>query len=267
MRVLRVEMDGVTTSFRHPHFLIGRQPSYALPPPATILGHVASALGEWPAPGDLRFAYSFQCAGKVDDLENIYATEIGGSVPREDRARWPYPVNVAGTMNPVPREILFQPHLTLYLNAPVMLDRLYAAFREPRYLVVLGRSQDLACYRSVEIIETEDRDAGYLQGTLVHWGDRQRFRLGAGMVMPRFIDPEDRRRVIWSPYLLLEGRAFLTPPDQSEPGAEWVAARADERFVVDPESPPTRRGLRRILNWHSFTADEDSVHDVHAQNR
>jgi CRISPR-associated protein Cas5t len=262
MQVLRVEMDGVTTSFRHPHFLIGRQPSYALPPPATILGHIASALGEWPAPEGLRFAYSFQSAGRVDDLENIYATEIGGSIPRG--VNWPYPVNVTGTMNPVPREILFQPHLTLYVDAPLMLDQLYAAFREPRYMVVLGRSQDLACYRSVDIIDAEEREAGYLQGTLVHWHERQRFRQGAGMIMPRFIDPENRRRVIWSPYLLLEGRAFITPADQAEAGTEWVPARPGERFTVDPESPVKWKGLRRILNWHVFTADEDSVHDLPA---
>jgi len=267
MRVLRVQMDGITTSFRHPHFLIGRQPSYALPPPATILGHIASALGSWLAPDAIRFAYSFESAGRVDDLENIYATEIGGSVPREDKARWPHPVNVTGTMNPVPRELIFRPRLTLYLDAPEMLDTLYQAFKEPRYVVVLGRSQDLASYRSVQLVETEEDRAGYLQGTLIGWGQRKRFRVGTGMVMPRYIDPDNRRRVIWAPYLLLEETVFLAPAEQTEPGSAWVATLPGEEFTVDPTSPPSKRGFRRILHWHSFTADEDSVHDFTAEHR
>lgn len=262
MRVLRIEMDGVTTSFRHPHFLIGRQPSYPLPPPATILGHIASALGSWPTPDAIQFAYSFRSVGKVDDLENIYATEIGGSVPREAKDRWPYPVNITATMNPVPRELIFRPHLTLYLDAPDMLDALYEAFRQPRYMVVLGRSQDLASYRSVELIETAEDERGYLDGTLIRWRERQRFRVGAGMVMPRYIDPDDRRRVIWSPYLIVEAAALVAPVGQAESGSAWVAAEPGERFSVDPESPERAGDFRRILHWHSFLADEDSVHDI-----
>lgn len=50
MQVLKIVLEGVTTSFRYPHFMLGVQPSFPPPPPATIYGHVCSALGEWVAP-------------------------------------------------------------------------------------------------------------------------------------------------------------------------------------------------------------------------
>ena len=45
MRVLRVLIEAPVTSFRYPHFLIGRQITYDMPPPSTIYGHVMSAVG------------------------------------------------------------------------------------------------------------------------------------------------------------------------------------------------------------------------------
>ena len=50
MRVLKVTLEGITTSFRYPHFMVNVQPSYRMPPPATIYGHICSALGEWVSP-------------------------------------------------------------------------------------------------------------------------------------------------------------------------------------------------------------------------
>lgn len=255
MDVLRVELDGVTTSFRFPHFLVGRQPTFPLPPPATILGHVASALGEYPDHHTLRFAYSFTAAGRVDDVETAHITEVGGAVPREDKGRFPYPVNVTATPGPLLRELLVQPHLVLYLDAPGELERFYRAFREPRYMVVLGRSQDLASYRRVEVIQTELRPAGYVEGTLLPQTERQRFRAAVPMIMPRYIDPDNRRRVDWQSYLVLTGHCFVTP-DADGYSANRARARAGEMFDVDPQSPARRdpRGnvYQRILYWHRF---------------
>jgi CRISPR-associated protein Cas5t len=255
MEVLRVELDGVTTSFRFPHFLVGRQPTFPLPPPATILGHIASALGEYPDHRALRFAYSFTAAGRVDDVETAHITEVGGAVPREDKGRFPYPVNVTATPGPLLRELLVQPHLVLYLDAPGELERFYRAFREPRYMVVLGRSQDLASYRRVEVIQTELRPAGYVEGTLLPQTERPRFRAAVPMIMPRYIDPDNRRRVDWQSYLVLTAHCFVTPDVDGE-NANRARARAGETFDVDPQSPARRdrqgNVYQRILYWHRF---------------
>ncbi len=256
MEVLRVELDGVTTSFRFPHFLVGRQPSFPLPPPATILGHIASALGEYPDHRALRFAYSFSAAGRVDDMETAHITEVGGGVPREDRASFPYPVNVTATTGPLLRELLVQPHMVLYIDAPGQLETFYRAFREPRYMVILGRSQDLASYRRVDIVQTERRASGYVEGTLLPQSERDRFRAAVPMIMPRFIDPDDRRRLDWQSYAVLTGHSFVVPPGQDTDIANRIPARADETFDVDPESPMRRdrqgNSYQRIIYWHRF---------------
>lgn len=70
MRVLKVVAEGVTTSFRYPHFIQQVQPTFPMPPPATIYGHIASALGEWFDPTGVQFAYHFTYAAKIRELEH-----------------------------------------------------------------------------------------------------------------------------------------------------------------------------------------------------
>ncbi len=228
MRVLRVEAEGITTSFRYPHFLVGRQPSFRMPPPATIYGHICSAVGDLLDPTALRFAYIFRHGGVIDDLETLHIASIGrGSMPN-DRS---LPKNLDVTTNPVPRELLIFPKLTLYLDAPALLDQLASAFRQPRYAVVLGRSQDLMSYRQVEIVEVDEEEGAYFEATLLPWSYRPRTRAGIGVTMPRFIDPNDRRRVTWSPFLVLEERVRLARADESDPSGKQMMQRttAEER--------------------------------------
>ena len=46
MRVLKIVAEVSITSFRRPHFMWGIQPTFRMPPPATIYGHICSALGD-----------------------------------------------------------------------------------------------------------------------------------------------------------------------------------------------------------------------------
>lgn len=252
MQALHIEMDGLTTSFRLPHIHVGRQVTYRLPPPSTILGQIAAALGGWPDRRRLSFAYSFRALARLDDVEATWVTEVGGAVPTGDKLRFPHRVNVSATMNPYKRKILYGPHLDLYLQTSDGLDDLFQAFRSPRYMVLLGRSQDLAGYRRVELIESEQASEGYVEGALLPIAEGSRFPTAFPMTMPRFIDPEDRRRVDWAPYLLLEGRATIKT--NNEPGPARALAHFGERFDIDPGSPQLD-GLHRILVWHHFTEE------------
>ena len=67
MDVLKIVAEGVTTSFRYPHFTLGIQPTFDMPPPATIYGHICSAVGEWLDPDGLQFAYHFTAEAKAND--------------------------------------------------------------------------------------------------------------------------------------------------------------------------------------------------------
>ena len=76
MRVLKVVAEGITTSFRYPHFMQQIHPTFPMPPPATIYGHICSALGEWVSPEGVRFAYHFTHDGEVEDLEHIIVLSV-----------------------------------------------------------------------------------------------------------------------------------------------------------------------------------------------
>src|ERR1039458_9248652 len=76
--VLRISVEAPVTSFRYPHFLVGRQPSYSMPPPSTIYGHIGSALGELPDPGSFQFGYDFRFSGHSSDLEHQHIITAGG---------------------------------------------------------------------------------------------------------------------------------------------------------------------------------------------
>lgn len=255
MRAIRVEAEGLTTSFRYPHFLVGRQPTFRMPPPATIYGHICSAVGEHLAPEGMRFGYVFRTGGSGDDLELLHMATVGKGRIKELGG---IVKNLDVTTNVLPREILFQPRLTLYVTADdSQLASLWQAFREPRYAVTLGRSQDLMAYRRVDLVDLHEEQHAYLEATLLPWSFRPRTTDGIGVTMPRFIDPHDRRNVTWSPFVILEGRSRIDKTVGALPGARRIARMSDdERWWVDPDSPDDL-GDHRAVIWHSFLAEQD----------
>lgn len=232
MRVVRVELVGLTTSFRYPFFVVGRQPTYDMPPPATIYGHICSAAGELLDPRSLSFAYCFTYAARASDLEHIHMVGPAGGTMTRPGATERLPKVMEGAVNPLSRDFFFQPRLTLYV-APPELER---SFRSPRYPVVLGRSQDLAGYESVAVIELERASRAYYEHTLlpVTLGTVAQ---GIGITMPRFMDPERGRAPTFGQYIMLPRRIRAD---------EAAALSPDGMHWVDPDSKEidgARRGL------------------------
>jgi CRISPR-associated protein Cas5t len=255
MQVLKVELEGLTTSFRYPHFLVGRQPSFPMPPPATIYGHIASALGAYPNPESFRFAYTFTHSGTVDDYEHTWLIKVDRSA-----RGWQHPANISANMNPTLRQIFYAPKLTLYLETE-NLDKWYQAFLEPRYPVALGRSQDLASYQNVEVLKLETSDTGYYDHTLLPWSYRPRVRVGQGILMPRIISAENRRDVTWARFVSLENRIFHPRVGEKSLPSEVMTVTANaEPVLIDPTSP-VHRERQRILVWHSLTGLESETLD------
>lgn len=251
MQVLRVVLEGTTTSFRYPHFMVGRQPSYSLPPPATIYGHISSALGDWPARNEFRFAYSFTCEGVGDDLESVHIAELKpGWLNRAAGITR----NLEATVNPLPRQILLKPKLSLYLDTPHLAEW-YEAFRAPRYPVLLGRSQDLASYVSVEKVELMESESGYFEGTLLPTEYRQRTYAGVLTNMPLYINPKNRRQVDWAMFLALDSQVrFSQELPERLKGNSVFCPPENGPTLIDLTSP-TWRGLQRGIIWHSFAGE------------
>ena len=242
MRVLKIIAEGLTTSFRYPHFMQQIHPTYHMPPPATIYGHIASALGEWFDPTGVQFAYHFTYQGKVKDMEHIIV--LKGSTGKLSGTK--IPKVLEGKVNPFKRELLFQPRLTLYINRPEW----ETAFRSPHYAVVLGRSQDLFTYTDVNVIDLATSDRAYFEHTLIPHRMATRVQRGVTVLMPRYLDYARNRAPLFSRYTLLAQRV------RTDDAGFYSFGKAEtEPYWTDPTAPQDK-GMPLGLMFHSFTGDD-----------
>ena len=246
MEVLKITVEGLTTSFRYPHFMLGIQPTYQAPPPATIYGHICSALGEWVPPAGLLFAYHFTYHGHADDAEPVPVLQppesARGKLPGTDWHR-----AMDGNISPFKRAILYRPRLVLYLNRPEWLN----AFRSPRYAVALGRSQDLCMYTDVSVVSLAPADAAYFEHTLAPYDFTMHCCRGYAVLMPRWLDYRHRRRPTFDRYVVLRQRVHTADGD------DYVHL-GTERYWTDPATPADR-GAHLGLLFHSFNGGADAA--------
>lgn len=243
MRVLKIVVEGITTSFRYPHFMLSVQPGFAMPPPATIYGHICSTVGEWVDPTGLAFAYHFTAEGSTMDMEHIHVLYASSGKLRGTTT----PKVLEGNVNPFSREMLFRPRMVLYLNRPDW----ESAFRHPRYPVVLGRSQDLCSYTSITQVDLIQSDQVYLEHTLLPYGMAARTSVGVVTLMPRWLDYNRNRQPTFARYLLLQRRIRsreLLQFGTQEPVTYWADPTA--RYVND---------MPLGLVFHSFTGETDEA--------
>ncbi|NJO85233.1 MAG: CRISPR-associated protein Cas5, partial [Blastochloris sp.] len=223
--------------------MLSVQPSFSLPPPATIYGHMCSTLGEWIDPEGVQFAYHFTSAGSGDDMEHIHVLSAStGKLPGTK-----VPKVLEGNINPFSRQILLHPRLVLYINRPEWLE----AFRHPRYPVVLGRSQDLACYTSVTVVELEQHPQVYFEHTLLPYQMAVQTSVGVVSLMPRWLNYWQNRQPTFARYILLQQRVMSK--DFQRFGADQP-----EPYWADPTAPQVR-GTPLGLWWHTFTGGSDEA--------
>lgn len=206
MQALRLMVAGPVTSFRHPHFLHGVQPSYDMPPPATLYGHICSALGTRIAPDACRIAFHFTSAGRWLDYEHTHL--FGGNKPK---------------LSPFERELLFQPRLLLYIDRPDWVEY----FRYPRYPVTLGRSQDLMVYEHVDVVTLYPAVDTYISQTILPRDDADDLHQQVTLTLPRYVDAD--RRPNWARYAQV-----------------GIPQPYDRPAWVDPDQPRWRDRMRVV---------------------
>lgn len=152
IRAVRIVLTAYTASFRVPHF-VGHQLTLPVPPLSTIFGLLSAAAGRWVMPKEVEWlAYRCTYESKGTDLEAIFTVER----PRpNESARFV-------TRNVIQREFLSMPNLTLYLP-----PKWESAFRQPRYSLLLGRTQDLASVMSISLTELQPINSGLVNGVLL----------------------------------------------------------------------------------------------------
>ena len=134
----------------------------------------------------------------------------------------------------------------LYLNRPEWK----AAFRSPRYAVVLGRSQDLFIYTSVNVVELVRAKHAYFEHTLAPY--RMALQTGRGYVvlMPRFLDYANGRTPTFARYVVLNRRVH------SSDFLHFAGLTTEAEFWVDPSSPEDN-GAHLGLAFHTFVGKYD----------
>jgi CRISPR-associated protein Cas5t len=228
MRALKIVAEGLTTSFRYPHFVQGVHPTFRMPPPATIYGHICSAVGDYIDPRRTRFAYHFQYEAEFSDYEHLHF------------------FGKEAKMNPFRRAQLFRPRLTLYLD-DLSLE---GAFRSPRYPVALGRAQDLMTYTHVQVVELTEAERAYFDGTLLSLADAPfiggRFY---AVTMPRFLD--ERREAEWGQYAILPHSD--KPPVYPPLNGFNVGSPSFDLLVDAEEKIAYPADTYRGVVWHTWT--------------
>ena len=250
MRALKVVSEAVTASFRYPHVQIGKLPTYEVPPPATIYGHIAGVLGEWFQPEGLEFAYVFEHRGRATDLETGQPLERGAGKPTLKKHGWDFPVNVVCEPNPQRREFLLRPRLTLYLRgSDDVLARLQESFLSPFYAYILGRSQDLATCLNAAIVELGESDQAFFSHTILPYTWRPWVSPGTTVHLPKAINYYRRREPQFDVYLQVLWPALKLYPGSGDTiSREHLPAKFDVDNADQREFAQTRlsRGLAFI---------------------
>jgi CRISPR-associated protein Cas5t len=209
-RALEIVVSTPVVSFRDPLYA-GVQVGLPCPPPSTVGGFLAAAVGGWHRmPPQTRFAITFTAAGSGTDLETYH--------PLDGRGR---------PSDPVPKEREFLAAATLRIWLTGGLDLWERALRRPVWPLRFGRSQDLASARTRHV-ELADGGTGLQRQALV---PAEATVQGTLMRLPTAIT-EDRSRTRWDAY-----RYAKTGADQAPVPADYVTSGGQALFLLPPPHP------------------------------
>jgi CRISPR-associated protein Cas5t len=145
MKALAVQVRAPVASFRRPldHTY---QRTLPLPPPTTVIGLAAAALG----------ISTRELWDSSSPLRAVRVQVLAQNIPARATDLWTLLKIKSGKMerSPYLRELLFNAQFTLLYQADeLLLDRLQQAFWQPVYPLSLGREDELIQVESCEIID------------------------------------------------------------------------------------------------------------------
>jgi CRISPR-associated protein Cas5t len=265
LTVAKITIEAPVASFRYPHFLVGRQPTYDMPPPSTIYGHIASAMGELPDPRMMRFGYHFTAVSRAKDLEHQHIIWQGSpdKLSPEESAKFKvwhkaHSLALAAAVQPTLHDFLFGCRLVLYVDPPAVAE----AFADPVFCTNFGRSQDLAKIEKVETINLVEAEGAYIESTLLPFRPmRTRTGYGVTALMPRYIGPPPEREPEFDTYIVLHEMIFAGKVDDtviarnSSKRLINTLGQPKEMWLVDPDSPGIA-SVHRAVIFHRFVTEQ-----------
>ena len=122
MKLYRVLISSITSSFRYPNMMSSHQLSIKAVPYTTIQGLIGSASGSTDMKG-VKFSYLFRYESSFFDIETIYKikkkkdkVEGFSYDPKAKAKRYLAQDGLFPTTAPFKREILYQTYLTVYFT-------------------------------------------------------------------------------------------------------------------------------------------------------
>lgn len=209
MKLYRVLISSLTSSFRYPNMMSSHQLSVKAVPYSTIQGLIGSATGSMNI-DNLKFSYLFRYESKFFDIETIYKiTSKNGKIqgylykPKPKNKKYLAQDGLYPTAAPFKREVLYENYLTLYLDNEDIAN----SFKSPHFQLLLGRSSDLA--KVVDIQEVSKKikkiDSVNLNGTILPFNE---YRLpGEIYTMPKYFDTTNNIREAKEiqPFVIFDG--------------------------------------------------------------
>lgn len=182
MKVLRVQFNGFSASFRIPFAITGVQVSLPLPSYPNILGIISCCAGRNIETDDTLIGFEFEYQSKALDMERFNRWDFNLGKPK--------PQSKGPAVRK--REFLINPSLTLYLSN---LD-FSNCFRFPNGIPTLGRSQDLAWIECIDQIELKPTQSGKIGGTLIPSNKfNQKLINGFIIRLPEYMEYDEEKRL------------------------------------------------------------------------
>ncbi|MFX4230897.1 type I-B CRISPR-associated protein Cas5b [Aliarcobacter butzleri] len=215
MKLYRVLISSITSSFRYPNMMSSHQLSIKAVPYTTIQGLIGSASGNTDMKG-VKLSYVFRYESSFFDVETIYKIQkeknkagvFGFKYDAKSKDKqYLAQDGLYPTTAPFNREILYQTYLTLYFVDKKIAD----SFKSPTFQLLLGRSSDLAKVEEVKEIEVNAIDNIQLNGTILPFNQYK--MAGEIYTMPTYFDYTNNIRdsIGVQPFVILSGEGkFLT---------------------------------------------------------
>lgn len=153
MKALHIRFEAFTATYKMPSINSGVAVAAPVPSYSNIVGLISCCAGRWIGKDETLVGFKYEYNGIGRDLETTRRLEIDGKGNLK---------RVRGT-GIATREFHVNPVLDLYLSN----TDFYNYFYKPTGVPTLGRSQDIAWIRELEIIEIEKARNGNIKTTLI----------------------------------------------------------------------------------------------------
>ncbi|MCS3901890.1 CRISPR-associated protein Cas5 [Methanococcus voltae] len=152
MKLLHVQFQAYTATFKMPNINSGTMVSIPVPLYSTIVGIISSCMGRELQRDETKIGFKYSYENKGKDLETTHRLKYDGGLLKQNSEN-----------SVTAREFHIKPILDIYLSNLNLKEY----FLNPVWTPSLGRSQDVAWITKIEEIDAENITNGKIKATLV----------------------------------------------------------------------------------------------------